>query len=115
MTVFPATLPAPLVSGFSETLPDNTIRTAMDMGPAKLRRRTTANVGKMGVSYLLTSAQLDILIAFYQTDTGGGILPFTFTHPRTAASLSCRFTQVVSSTTSDGINYAVTIQLEILP
>ncbi len=44
MATWPATLPAPALSSLRETPPDNLIRTQMDKGPAKVRRRTTANV-----------------------------------------------------------------------
>ena len=115
MPTWPVSLPPPLVSGFSEQQPENVIRTSMDAGPAKLRRRTTANVGKISVSYLLSSAELDTLINFFKTDVSYGALPFTFTHPRSAAALSCRFAQPFNYSTPDGKNYSVTVQMEVMP
>ncbi|QLH37711.1 MAG: hypothetical protein HWD60_00095 [Defluviicoccus sp.] len=41
--VWPSSLPQkPLVDGFSETAPNLVVRSPMDVGPAKVRRRATA-------------------------------------------------------------------------
>ena len=59
MTVWPSSLPAPLLSTFKETPPDNVIRTSMDVGVAKVRKRTSANVRPISFSLMLTPAQVD--------------------------------------------------------
>lgn len=115
MTTWPATLPVPLIAGFSEALPNNMLRTSMDAGPAKVRRRTTANVGQLTVPLLLTSAQVDTLVGFFKEDTANGALAFDFTHPRTSNTISCRFTAPFDISSPDGINYPITLQLEVMP
>ncbi len=52
MAVFPD-LGKPLAANYQETPPDNLVRTPMDVGPAKLRRRTTANVRQLSVLYVV--------------------------------------------------------------
>jgi len=109
------TLPAPIINTFNETLPDNVIRTSMDKGPAKVRRRTTANVRPIQFSMVLTEAQVATLDTFYNTTTLSGAQEFDYTHPRTGATVSARFTQPPAYSDINGLAYRVEVQLEILP
>jgi len=116
MSSWPSTLPAlPLRSGFSESPPDTTIRTSMDAGPAKIRRRFTANVRPISVSYLLSSAQIGYLDTFYVTTTVGGSASFTMTDPRTNSSKSFRFVAPPEYSLSSGNYWNVNLKLEQMP
>lgn len=117
MTIlWPDTLPeAPLLDGFHETPPATVIRTEMEQGPAKLRRRTTAGVGKMEMRYLLSKAEVAALESFYQETLGGGALSFAFTHPRTGLSVTCRFTEPPQYATTNGSYFLIALTLETLP
>lgn len=114
--VWPVTLPeAPLLEGFQETAAATAIRTDMEQGPAKVRRRTTAGVGKLSMRYLLSKAEVVALETFYDATLGGGALSFSFTHPRTGASLSCRFTEPPQYVTTNGDHFLAALTLETLP
>jgi len=116
MSTWPVSLPSyPLVNGFSESIPETTVRTEMDQGPAKIRQRTTASIRKMQMSFLLNKTQTQALDTFYITTLNGGSTSFTFTHPRTDASISCRFTQPPEYTSTNGDYFNAGIELEILP
>ena len=116
MTAWPDTLPAALLlENFQELLPQTAIRTDMDTGPAKVRRRTTAGTGALMVSYLLSVAETITLDAFYRTTLSGGATPFDFTHPRTGAALSCRFTSPPEYAPLNGNYFKATLALEVLP
>lgn len=116
MTDWPATLPAaPLLDGFKETPPDLALRTDMEQGPAKLRRRTTAGVARFSLSYFLTQAQTATLAAFYTDDTQGGTLPFGFSHPRTGGALQCRFVHPPQIFALGGTYFRAQMELEVLP
>ncbi len=116
MPTWPDTLPAaPLLESFHETTPDSTIRTEMDAGPAKLRRRTTAAVRRMNVGYLLSKAQVATLEDFYLTTLQGGTIPFTFTHPRTDDAVSCRFVQPPEYGANNGNYFKAALELEVMP
>ncbi len=116
MPSWPATLPAsPLLERFRETAPNNVVRTEMEQGPAKLRQRTTAAVRTMIVSYLLSKAQVATLEAFYLTTLQGGTAGFDFTHPRTAATVSCRFVRPPEYGIGNGNYFKVALELEVLP
>jgi hypothetical protein len=59
---WPESLPqSPLVDGLQETLPDNLLRTKMEQGPPKLRRRGTDAPAQMTAHFLLSAAQCAVL------------------------------------------------------
>ncbi len=94
MVAWPAGLPqSPLIAGFEEEVPDIALRTEMDSGPDKLRRRFTASVRPMKYPLILTKAEVATLDTFYVATLQAGTLSFTHTHPRTAAAISIRFTK----------------------
>jgi hypothetical protein len=116
MPNWPAGLPAsPLLDSFKEKAEDTVIRTEMEQGPAKLRRRTTAGVRTLSASFLVSKAQVVTLEDFYLTTLQGGSLPFTFTHPRSGASVSCRFVKPPEYAGSNGNYFKASVDLEILP
>jgi hypothetical protein len=116
MPAWPATLPSsPLSDGFRETLPDTVIRTQMDQGPAKLRRRTGAGTAQMSLAYLMDRAQVEALTDFFNEEVAGGAYAFTFAHPVTGAGLSCRFRQPPQYAPLNGEWFRVSLELEALP
>ena len=75
--VWPSTLPAKfLTEGFTKGVPDGRLRTAMETGPAKMRRRTRAATTPVTVQFYASLDQVARLEAFWSEDTGGGTLPF---------------------------------------
>lgn len=116
MATWPATLPPPLSQSFRETPPDGSLRTQMDKGPAKVRRRSTAMTRQIAFEMALDQDQLDDLDDFFTTTTYSGSDEFTFTHPRTSEVVSARFTSPPNYTDlNNGDYYTATIELEILP
>lgn len=106
----------PIGDTFTEKVPDNLIRTEMDVGPAKVRRRTTANVRDIQFRSWLTPAQTEDLDTFFMRDVYSGALPFDYTHPRTGAVVSARFKEPPTYTDVEaGMYYEASISLEILP
>jgi hypothetical protein len=108
-------LPAPLANGVQESFADNLHRTPMDIGPAKVRRRTTANPRPLSFNMLLSKAQLSTLETFYNSTVSGGALAFDMTHPRTGATVSCRFLQPPAFSSVNGLYFTVSVSLEVLP
>jgi len=115
---WPPTLPQQVERGFSETIGLNVLRTPMDAGPSKIRRRS-ARPQTLSVTFLMTTAQVAILENFI-LNTILGVSRFYFTHPRKQTQVE---TRIVSA--SDGAYFTstyrapgywgVTLQLEILP
>lgn len=115
MPTWPALLPAPALNTLTESPPNNVIRSNMDKGVAKTRRRTTASTRPISFSMVLTPAEITILDSFYADDTFSGSEEFTFTHPRTLATHTARFLEPPSWNEREGVCYGAGVQLELLP
>ncbi len=117
MAQWPASLPAPALNTLRETPPNNSIASQMDKGPAKVRRRTTANVRPISFIMKCTPDQIATLDDFYDNTTFSGSVDFDYTHPRTGAAVTARFKPETPPTwdEQEGVLYNATIELEILP
>ncbi len=115
MATWPVTLPPPALNTLRESPPRNVIRSNMDKGPAKTRRRTTANIRPLSFSLNLTEAQVQTLDDFFVTTLFSGADEFDYTHPRTGAPVTVRFVQEPEYSEREGVLYNVGIALEILP
>lgn len=93
----------------------------MDVGPAKQRPRSTADVTKIeSVTMYMTGTQLAILDAFYRDTLGFGSEAFEWKHPRTGNPVDARFTEAPKYTPQaprqNGAEYwKVDMVLELLP
>ncbi len=111
----------PLVSSYDRSPPDVVIRSQMDVGPDKLRRRTTANPVNYDMTFLATSAEVANMDAFYSSTLQGGSLTFDFTDPDTGTLYSnkWRFRSAPVArhafTNSTAKYFTVAISLERLP
>jgi hypothetical protein len=94
---------------------DTVLRTEMDQGPAKTRRRTTAGVRTLTMAYILSAAQTAVLDDFYLEDLSGGSLSFDYTHPRTAATVTTRFKKPPAYIPLNGGYFRAVLEMEILP
>lgn len=115
---WPLTLPQVPNRGYTEELGLLVLRTPMDQGPAKLRRRGV-RPDILNISFLMTGAQVETLRSFI-SDTTLGVARFNFTHPRTNSSVEVRIVPKEGNTYFS-LQYAapdyynVSLQLEILP
>ena len=90
--VWPASLPAFVeTDGFDDAFPETVVRTPMESGPAKQRRRFTAAPEPLRAGLVLTKAQHDTLKTFFVTTCKGGSLAFDWVHPISQAAASYRF------------------------
>jgi hypothetical protein len=74
--------------GFTESIGQNIIRSAMDAGPAKMRNRGK-RPNTMDLSFILTTAQTTTLENFIK-NTLFGTKRFSFPHPRTGSTVEVR-------------------------
>lgn len=92
MPSWPATLPQYVnVSGYQESLPDQTIESAVDAGPPKVRRRFTANYRAITATIWVDGTQRAAFETFFETTLAGGSLAFDWVNPLTQAAASFRF------------------------
>jgi hypothetical protein len=76
---WPTVLPqAVLVAGYGETSPNLMLRTQMDAGPPKMRRRFTAGVRPITGTMVMRADKLAILDDFFAVTCQGGTLQFAF-------------------------------------
>lgn len=89
---WPGTLPVAVDrDGYEETFVDSSIRTEMDAGEPKVRKRFTAAIQPITIKLRLTDTQVTTLETFYKTDTASGSLSFNWTHPRKGTACVMRF------------------------
>jgi len=109
-----------MIDGYSETMADAKLRTEMDAGPAKVRRRFTSVPRRQTCKLRMTNAQLTAaggFDVFYVTDTSHGSAEFTWANPRTPGTpvTTMRFVGTPSYTALAQDIWEVTFDVEILP
>jgi hypothetical protein len=111
---WPGALPKTLlIAGLSAKQNSNVIRTEMDAGPKKARRRYTANSKIFTGKMILDVNQRNILERFYHTDLADGVLRFNFTNPQTLTVQEFRFTDDYTEASADG-KFEISVSLERL-
>lgn len=119
MATWPASLPNPSSDGYQVKPADQTVRTDMDSGTARQRRRTTARNDKVSASWFMTDTQLAAFRTwFYDTATGisGGTGWFTVTLAlglTGLTSVDARFAGPYSVSHAGGLQWNVTAELEV--
>ena len=116
MTItWPSELPQHLLrDGFSKKSPDNLIASEVSIGPAKVRRRTTAAVTPISGSLIMTDAQLDQFEDFVENDIAQRSKAFNFPDPRSGSPMLVRMTSAYMVEFL-GQDWKVSISLEVLP
>lgn len=109
---WPAELPPVLrLDGLSGQKTKNVVRTQMDAGPQKIRRRYTISSKNFEGSIIVTEAQREILEYFYDNTIGGGALRFVMKDPQTLIPSEFRFREEYSEESVDGL-WKITLPLE---
>lgn len=118
MYVWPITLPQNVQKGFTETIGVLLLRTPMDSGPAKYRRRGR-RPSTMNVSFIMTESQIPILETFV-LNTIKGTSKFEFPHPRLHTPIDVRLVPEGDGSLYTIVYrapgyYDINLKLEILP
>lgn len=115
MTTWPGTIPSEFEQGgYQEAFANNTIKTSMDAGPPKRRRRTTASIKLFSGFIMMTDAEVALLETFYY-DTIGEVNVFDFTHPRRDTTVQVVFAEPPSLTYISPNNWRVGLKFEEQP
>lgn len=85
---WPAGLPQAPRPNYKESIGQIILRTEMDAGPAKQRRRGQ-RPDTLSMVFVMTSAEVATLRTFVDS-TIKGVARFYFTHPRTGATIEAR-------------------------
>jgi len=119
MPAWPDSLPwEPNNGNYKETPPDTLVRDQNDVGPATVRRRTTAGIRRLVLPYRFTPEQTDAFDDFLMNDLKGGSLSFTFNWPpppRQTRQVTARIASIPTYEHKGAGCHDVTLELEILP
>jgi hypothetical protein len=99
---------------FSFQIGETVLRSDMDVGPVKVRRRMTKSTDLVTCSINVTSGEYSVFKTFYDVTLNGGVTLFTFNHPITGAPQDFRFVGAPSVRSIGGGNYVVSMVWEIL-
>lgn len=111
---WPSSLPLDIQDS-DEEFANNLVRTPMDVGPDKLRRRTTANIKPFSGVMYMTTAEVEIFETFYYNTLESGVLSFYFYPPRKTVVYQCRFASIPQVSTYKGDYWKVIVDMEVLP
>lgn len=117
MALFPATLPPPEVDGYVLDPLDQTIRTDMEVGAPRVRRRTLARLDRVQVRWILSDAEMSAFRAWFQ-DAGqaaGGAGWFDVSLPLGLGGIQSYEARIVQwqAPLRRGLFWEVTAQLEV--
>lgn len=116
--VWPGTLPQAPLAGVSESKGTLILRTPMDKGPAKMRRRAE-RPDTMALRMIMDSTQLSTLETFVFT-TIGSTARFGFPHPRSGSQIEARLVpnqdgELYTVTDLSPTVFSVSFTVEVLP
>lgn len=100
-----------LRDNFKEKPKSRVIRSNMDIGPAKVRRRTVLTETNVTFSMALSLADYEEFMDFYYDND---VLTFDFTRPDNNQSIIARFVGAPEASLNQTM-WAVSVELELLP
>ena len=114
---YPEALPAdPLINGYRESWVSNFFESATDSGkPRRMKRYTKPPRQTLNVTVPMTRAEVAIFETWFWETLEGGLLPFSFVHPRRNTLLTFWFrkdTNPDPKPVKNGANWDVTYELE---
>lgn len=121
VNVWPGSLPQYAeTDGLSEKDAPNAVRTAMETGPAKLRRRYTAVFTPIKATLIVDATQRATLKDFFRNTCKGGSQSFDWLHPMTREAATFRWVSPPEFTplSGGGAGLALlraSLDLEIMP
>lgn len=120
MAAWPGSLPQYLEIGLQDTRQKGFLRSPVDAGPSKQRKRFTATTRGMAGTMLFTTAQRATFETFYTTTINEGADEFTMSDPLDASTVSVRFVEppqfrALAGGPSGAALWRASLSLEILP
>ena len=116
MAVYPTNLPPPLVEGYEVAPVSPAVRTEMESGAARVRRRTSAKNDKISLSWVFSNAEFIQFRTWFDTTINGGASWFNITLNSGASSsaVEARFSEIFkASSVSSNLHWKVSASLEI--
>lgn len=101
------------VESFQFAIGDTLIRSEMETGPKKVRRRFTKAIDKFSCSMTLTRSQYATFRNFYDVTLNAGSLPFTYKHPLTDVNTDFIFSKTPTLTMLGGTHVVLNMEWEL--
>jgi len=120
-TTWPGSLTrTPRVAELQEDAPAIVIRSEVDAGPAKIRRRFTGDLRRFTIGLDLRRSEVEVFDLWFREQTYGGALSFSWKHPRKGTAADFRFlstpTYRPKAPRGDGNEWwTVSFDVEMLP
>ena len=111
---WPASLPQQPLVGAAVPVRDNKITSQTDVGPDKVRRRSTVAGGETSYTFALTFEQALTFKGFYEDDLKDGVLPFTGLEDQLNNQVTFRI-KGAPKFTRRANHYDLTLDLEVVP
>lgn len=113
--VWPTSLPKFFTAtSYDEGGADNVLRSETSIGPAKARRRTTANVWVQSGQMVMTYDQYGAFLDFVKNDILDGARAFTFPDRLGGSDFLVRLKEAHKASL-DGHSWVVSFSIEVLP
>lgn len=115
---YPATLPKPVARGYMLKPVDPSLRTDMDVGSARVRRRTRARNDRLSLTWVLKDAQMAVFRAWFDdsTEADGGTAWVALALPigdGGSSNIEFRFIGPYRAPASGGLIWTVTAEVEV--
>ena len=113
---WPASLPQAFkLNTYQPARADNLLRTPVDVGPSKTRRRSLVASRVERGAMDMTRAQWATLVTFYDTTLSGGTLQYSMFDPLGGASREVKFNAPPEPSGSGAGRFVVALEIEVLP
>ena len=114
--VWPSTIPQAFVlNSYVEKGANNLIKSDNSAGPAKMRRKTTANIRQVSGDMMMDATQLATFRTFLTSSIGYGALPFTFPAQSEAGTWLVRIDPQYDLVAASPSLWRVSLKIEVLP
>lgn len=111
---WPSTLPTyPDDGSYSETPHNLVVISRPEIGPPKIRKRSTSGPIRVEARYTLTATQAATFASFFNYYTEGGSERFIWPHPRLEYNVEAAFIDVPSLNNIGYDRYTVNVELEL--
>lgn len=114
MAIFPATLPVALQDGYTLSPENPVVRTEMEGGPARQRRRFTQAATKYSVTWSFSLDEMAIFETWHKNDIYDGVAWFTIDllNGQGVTTQTARFTEMWKASAKGHGEFIVTGTLE---
>jgi hypothetical protein len=100
---------------FSYSKGSTVIRTEMDIGPKKVRRRFTKSIDAISCTFTIPNTLFTDFMTFFDTTLNGGTYQFRYNHPFTGIESSFRFIGEPKLSPMGNTYSRVTMDWEVMP